>query len=134
VSLADAYPLLVASTSSLAEVSAWAGEPLSMTRFRPNLVVDGAEPWAEDGWRRVRIGEAVFRSVKGCDRCVMTMVDPETGRKGKEPIRTLAQHRRWDGHTWFGMNLIPDTPGVVVAVGDEVEVLEAEDSSDGPPR
>ncbi|MGN6607713.1 MAG: MOSC domain-containing protein [Jatrophihabitans sp.] len=134
VSLADAYPVLLASTSSLAALNEWTPEPMSMTRFRPNLVVDGAEPWAEDGWRVVRIGEAVFRSVKGCDRCVLTTVDPETARKGKEPIRTLAQHRRFDGRTFFAMNLIPDTPGVTIAVGDEVEVLEQADAGGGPPR
>ncbi|GAB2486783.1 MOSC domain-containing protein [Jatrophihabitans fulvus] len=141
VSFADGYPLLVASTSSLAALNDWIAEgpradegPLPMTRFRPNLVVDGAEPWAEDGWRRIRVGDAEFRTVKGCDRCVMTLVDPWTAQKGKEPVATLARHRRWDGATWFAMNAIPDSPGAVVRVGDEVEVLESVPDPDGPPR
>jgi hypothetical protein len=64
----------------------------------------------------------------------MTSVDPDTAAKGKEPIATLARHRRWDGATWFGMSLIPDTPGATIAVGDEVEILAAEPAPDGPPR
>ncbi|SHH10189.1 hypothetical protein SAMN05443575_3324 [Jatrophihabitans endophyticus] len=141
VTFADGYPLLLASTSSLAALNGWIAEgrradegPLPMTRFRPNLVVEGAEPWAEDGWRSVRIGEAVFRAVKGCDRCVMTTTDPWTAARGKEPIATLARYRRWDGATWFAMNLVPDTPGAQIAVGDDVEILAAEPAPDGPPR
>ena len=72
--------------------------------------------------------------MKGCDRCVLTLVDPDTASKGKEPIATLARHRRWDGATWFGMNLIPDTPGATIRVGDEVEILESVPAPDGPPR
>jgi uncharacterized protein YcbX len=66
----------------------------------------------------------------------MTMVDPETLIKSKEPIATLARHRRWDGETWFGMNLIPDrpAPGATLRVGDPVEILEQVDAPDGPPR
>jgi uncharacterized protein YcbX len=140
VALADAYPILVTTELSLAAVNELiaagplsAEGPLPMARFRPNLVVDGSPAWAEDGWRRVRIGAAEFRAVKGCDRCVLTTIDPETAAKGKEPIATLARHRKWDGKTWFGMQLIPDTPGVRITVGDAVEILEAVDS-DGPPR
>jgi uncharacterized protein YcbX len=62
------------------------------------------------------------------------MTDPVTAVRGKEPIATLARYRRWDGETWFGMNLVPDNPGVEIAVGDEVEILEAVDAPDGPPR
>ncbi len=141
VSLADGYPLHVITTASLDALNdlILAGPraeegPLPAIRFRPNLVVDGTDAWAEDGWRRVRIGEAYFRSVKGCDRCVLTLVDPVTARRGKEPIATLARHRRWDGATWFGMDLIPDNPGASVHVGDEVEILAAVPAPDGPPR
>jgi len=141
VSFADAYPLLLTNETSMAMLNDLiaagprAGEgPLPMTRFRPNVVIRGACAWAEDGWRRLRIGAADFRVVKGCDRCVMTTVDPDTGATGKEPIATLARHRRWDGKTWFGVNLVPDTPGVRLAVGDPVEVLEAVPNPDGPIR
>ena len=131
VSFADGYPLLLATEESLAalndliaEGSRAADGPVPMTRFRPNLVVAGAIPWAEDGWRVLRIGAAQFRAVKACDRCVLTTIDPETATRGKEPLTTLARHRRWDGKAWFAINLIPDSPGAAVYVGDQVDVIE----------
>jgi uncharacterized protein YcbX len=141
VTFADAYPMLLTSQDSLADLNALiaggpnaAEGPLVMARFRPSLVVTGAPPWAEDGWRRLRVGAATFRAVKGCDRCVLTTVNPQTAARGKEPIATLARHRKWDGATWFGMNLIPDTPGAVISTGDPVEVLDEAPAADGPPR
>nr|WP_055505877.1 MOSC N-terminal beta barrel domain-containing protein [Nonomuraea pusilla] len=133
VSLADGYPLLLASATSLALLNEWVAQtgaehgeeapaPLPMSRFRPNVVVEGGAAFAEDEWKRVRIGGVDFRVTKGCDRCVMTTVDTATYRKGKEPIRTLSRHRKWDGKVWFGINLIPDAPGRI-AVGDPVTVL-----------
>lgn len=125
VSLADGFPLLLASTASLDRLNDWIAEdavergeevpePLPMSRFRPSVVVSGAEePFAEDRWKRVRIGEVEFRVASGCSRCVLTTIDAETLVKGKEPLRVLARRRRWSGKVWFGMNLIPDTPGTL---------------------
>ncbi|MDQ2795812.1 MAG: MOSC domain-containing protein [Actinomycetota bacterium] len=141
VNFADGYPLLLTTTPSLDALNELIADgpladegPLPMIRFRPSIVVSGGSPWAEDGWRRLRVGDAEFRAVKGCDRCVMTMIDPVTTAKGKEPLATLARHRRWDGATWFGMNLIPDTPGAAISVGDPVVLLESVRAPDGPPR
>jgi uncharacterized protein len=152
VSFADGYPLLLTAESSLGALNELiaagplASEgPLPMRRFRPSVVVAGASPWAEDGWRRLRIGDVVFRSVKGCARCVLTTIDPETAVKGKEPIATLARCRRWDGKVWFGINLIPECPppgGAVsatrpvgaISAGDPVQILEQVDHPDGPLR
>jgi uncharacterized protein YcbX len=137
----DGYPLLLTTQASLAalndlvDAGPRADEgPLPMVRFRPNLVVAGSLPWAEDGWRRVRVGAAEFRVVKGCDRCAIPTTDDETAVRRKEPTYTLAQHRRWDGAVWFGMNLVPVTPGAILHVGDEVEVLDSVVAPDGPPR
>lgn len=137
----DGYPLHVTSSASLAELNtliaagprADEGE-LPMIRFRPNVVVRGSAPWEEDGWRRVRIGAAYFRSVKGCDRCTIPTTHPVTAERFKEPTYTLAQHRRFDGAVWFGMDLVPENPGGTISVGDDVEILEAVDTPDGPPR
>jgi uncharacterized protein YcbX len=141
VSLADGYPLLLSTEESLAalngvvlENAQGPREPLPMTRFRPNIVVAGADAWAEDDWRRVRVGDAVFRAVKGCARCVLTTIDPGTALREKEPIASLARVRRWDGKTWFGINLVPDTAGVTIRVGDEVEVLDEVPPGGGPIR
>jgi hypothetical protein len=134
VSLADGYPLLLSSEASLAQLNDWILEgprseeaPVAMTRFRPNAVIDGEAPWAEDNWHRIRIGDVSFRVAKACDRCVFTTIDPDTARKGREPLVTLARHRRRDGKIWFGMNLIPDLvpgPAGTLGAGDRVEVLE----------
>lgn len=132
LSLADAGPVLLTSEASLAQLQEWvdaraaeddpgagAASPLSMVRFRPNVVIDGGEPFAEDGWGTLRIGEVRFRTAEVCDRCVMTTIDPETIVAGKEPIRTLARHRTWDGKTWFGTRLVSLDEGRI-ALGDEV--------------
>ena len=118
----------------IAERSSGDTGPLPMTRFRPTVVVRNAEAWAEDDWRRIRLGEAEFRVVKGCDRCVLTTIDTWTARRGAEPIATLARRRAWDGKTWFGVFLVPDTPGVEIALDDEVEVLNAVAPGGGPLR
>lgn len=138
VSFADGYPVHLITEASLADVArSRAPEhaddpPVQATRFRPNILVSGTRPWEEDGWRRVLIGAVTFRVVKGCDRCVMTLLEPDTAVSGREPLRTLARVRRWEGASWFGMYLIPDAPGRIT-VGDGVRVL-ARESSDGPPR
>jgi uncharacterized protein YcbX len=122
VGFADAFPFLLASTSSLAEL-ARRGGGVPMERFRPNFVIDGAAAFAEDGWRRLRVGEVVFRAVKPCVRCAVTTVDPATGAfAGVEPLATLATFRRAESGVLFGTNLVNEGEGNV-AVGDEVEVL-----------
>ena len=133
-SFADAAPVHVTSSASLAHLNDWIletalergeqrGAPLGHDRFRPNLVIDGDEPFAEDSWSTVRIGDVVFRTTMVVDRCVMTTIDRTQLRTSKEPIRTLARHRKWDGATWFGVRLtpvLPVAPGAVVRVGDAV--------------
>lgn len=123
LSLADAGPLLLTSEKSLSRLNEWIGdarERASMMRFRPNVVVAGAEePFAEDDWVRVRIGEVVFRQGEQCDRCMMTLIEPDTLAQGKEPLRSLARHRRRDGKVWFGIRLIPESIGRI-ATGDPV--------------
>ena len=89
-----------------------------MTRFRPNLVVDGAPAWAEDGWagRTLRLGELRFRAAGPCDRCVVTTTDQETGVRGKEPLRTLGRYRNVAQKLLFGLHLVPLDTGPL-AVG-----------------
>ncbi len=131
VSFADGYPMLITNAASLSAVNDWlveAGEdPVPMTRFRPNLVVSGAAPWAEDDWagRRLRIGDVTVRAAKACDRCLVTTIDQDTAVKGRQPLKILGQYRRFPGGLLFGMNLIPDLPAggsPVIRVGDEVVV------------
>jgi uncharacterized protein YcbX len=95
--------------------------PLPMNRFRPSVVVAGAEAWAEDHWLRIEIGDAVFRGVKECGRCIVTTTDQLTAERGKEPLKTLAVHRRIGKSLAFGRQLVPVRTGTV-RVGDEVRV------------
>ncbi|MGW0392724.1 MOSC domain-containing protein [Streptomyces sp. NPDC003042] len=132
VSLADAYPLLLTTLASLDALNALIAQgdhpregPLPMNRFRPSVVVagPGVEAWAEDGWRRIAIGDAVFRGVRECGRCIVTTTDQTTAERGREPLLTLARHRRIGKSLAFGRQLVPVRLGTV-RVGDEVHVLE----------
>jgi uncharacterized protein len=128
VSFADGYPVLLANAASLGAVNDWLLEdgeaPVPMTRFRPNLVIEGAPAWAEDDWagRRLRVGAVTFRVIKACARCVLTTVDQETQDKGRQPLRVLGRHRRFPEGLLFGMNLIPDTTGRI-QLADEVRLF-----------
>jgi MOSC domain-containing protein len=119
VSFADGYPLLLISEASLSDLNSRLTTPVSMPRFRPNLVISGCEPYAEDQFASLRIGGVSFRAVKRCPRCPVVSVDPETAALDKEPLRTLSRYRLQDGQVWFGMNLIHDGPGVL-ELGDAV--------------
>ncbi len=125
VSLADVAPLLLTTTASLDQLNQWIAadhepETIVMRQFRPNVVIEGdSVPFVEDDWRHVRIGDVSYRFAEHCDRCVVTTIDPITLHHSKEPIRTLARHRKWDGRTWFGIRIIPVSTGTI-SVGDDV--------------
>lgn len=126
VSFADGYPVLVISQASLDELNRRSPEVHSMDQFRTNLVVRTDEPFAEDSWKRIRIGEVEFEAVKPCERCILTTVDVNKGafRPTKEPLRTLSQFRANErGGVFFGQNLVAKNEGMI-RVGDSVEVLE----------
>ena len=127
VSFADCYPVLVIGRSSLDDLNTRTPAPVSMRRFRPNLVVGGSASFAEDGWRRIRIGSVEFEGVENCERCELPTVDPDTGVPDprREPMRTLARYRRRaSGGVFLGQNLVPRSAGTV-RVGDRVVVLES---------
>ena len=122
VGFADGYAFLLASAASLADLNDRLDVPVPMDRFRPNLVVRGAAPFEEDGWREVRIGETRFRVVKPCARCVITTVDQRTAAVGREPLRTLAAFRRVGTKVIFGQNLIHEGGGTL-REGDALHVV-----------
>ncbi len=122
VSFADGYPLLLISRASLADLNLRLATPVPMNRFRPNLVVDGCDAYAEDTWKDIRVGDTIFHVAKPCERCVTTTVDQTTGVAGKEPLATLSRYRNVGGAVLFGQNLLPANLGVL-RVGDPVEAL-----------
>ena len=123
VGFVDGYPALLISEESLADLNARLAQALPMNRFRPNIVVSGAgQPFAEDTWAEIRIGELGFSAVKACARCITTTTDQATAERGPEPLATLAVYRRVARGVLFGQNLIHASPGHI-AVGDGVEVV-----------
>lgn len=121
----DAYPLLLIGEGSLTELNRRLAVPVVMERFRPNLVIAGTLPFAEDEWRRVRIGDIEFEIRKPCERCAFTTVDPDTGELApdQEPLRTLAHFRRTPAGVLFGQNVLPRGSGLL-RVGMPLSVLE----------
>ncbi|GAB3165657.1 MOSC domain-containing protein [Telluribacter humicola] len=122
VSFADGYPFLLIGQSSLDELNSRLPESISMRRFRPNLVVTGAAPFAEDSWKDIQVGALSFQLVKPCARCVLTTVDPETAQTGPEPLKTLATYRKRNNKIYFGQNLLTHTTGQI-AVGDPIQII-----------
>lgn len=130
VGFADAAPALVISEASLNHLNDRiienGGEPVPMNRFRPNFVINGCAPFAEDECAALQIGGCRFRTAGRSARCVMTTTDQFTGDRGKEPLKTLATFRRDPTDStaiYFGQNLINETKSGTVRLGDSVELV-----------
>lgn len=123
VSFADGFPFLLISQASLDHLNERLELPIVMQRFRPNFVVTGTNPHAEDDWKSIQIGELFFDIVKPCARCILTTIDPETAEKGKEPLKTLATYRRVGNKILFGQNVVTKQNGLIKQ-GDPISLLE----------
>lgn len=119
---ADAYPILLISEESLQDLNSRLETPAPMNRFRPNLVVRGCEPFAEDTWNRIKLGDVELAVVKPCVRCVVTTIDKETLEQSKEPLKTLGKYRKHKLGAIFGQNVIPLNEGRL-RLGMDVKVL-----------
>jgi len=119
---ADGYPILLTSEEGLQDLNSHLESPIPMNRFRPNLVVKGCEPFAEDTWNRIRIGDVELAVVKPCARCEVTTIDKETLERSKEPLKTLGKYRKQKLGAIFGQNVIPLNGGSL-RLGMSVEVL-----------
>ena len=119
VSFADGYPILLITEESLADLNGRLSVPLPMNRFRPNLVVAGGEPYAEDGWGRIVVSGVRLQVVKPCPRCLVTTTDQATGVRAKEPLRTLASYRKVGDGVMFGQNVVHQNTGQL-RTGDPV--------------
>ena len=123
IAFVDAFPILVISEASLENLNGRLETPLPMNRFRPNIVVRGAEPHEEDRWKVIRIGEMEFRAGGDCGRCIVTTTNQATGERGPEPLQTLGKYRRDErGAITFGQYLMHRGAGTI-RVGDKVEVV-----------
>ncbi|WP_031435426.1 MOSC domain-containing protein [Methylomarinum vadi] len=117
----DGFPFLIVSEASLQSLNKAMQLELSMSRFRPNLVIDGCAEYAEDGWREISIGHIGFRLPKPCSRCNIPAIDPETADIGKEPLQTLNRLRKWNKQVYFGQNALHNNGGELT-VGSPVTV------------
>lgn len=126
IAFADGYPLLLISQASLSELNQRCKGTVVMDQMRPNLVVENTAAYAEDSWKRIRIGTVEFKVVKPCGRCIMTTTDPETLERNpdREPLSVLKKYRKGnDGEAHFGQNLIALNRGTI-SQGDTIEILE----------
>jgi len=129
VSFADGFPLLLVNQASIDQVSRWVGRSMDVRRFRPGIVLEGADAFVEDDWQAVRIGSMVIDLVKPCSRCIMTTVDPETGEKDDrgEPLKALSRFRRSADGPLFGVNGVHCDTGEI-QVGDELTPVPSANS------
>jgi uncharacterized protein YcbX len=122
-SLSDGYPYLIIGQESLNDISKRVGEDLPIRRFRPNFFFEGGTAFEEDTWKDFYIGPIKFRGIKPCGRCAITTINPDTGEKGVEPLKTLASYRNKNGKVLFGQNVIALGQGIINE-GDDISVSE----------
>lgn len=133
---ADNSPVMLTATASLEELNQriidihqQQSQSIPMNRFRPNVVIDTTEPFVEDSWSLIQIGEIQFKMVRPCSRCIITTVDQEQGEKNqlKEPLNTLSTFRQLSEQgVMFGVNMIPQNEGTL-RKGDRLRVLQTRD-------
>ena len=122
VSFADGFPYLIIGTGSLKDLNQRLATPVPMDRFRPNVVISTDAPFIEDDLEIFHLGEARFKRVKPCSRCIITTTDQLTGKRSKEPLKTLSEYRKFDQKVLFGQNLICLQEGLV-KTGDILEPI-----------
>ena len=120
IAFADAAPVLVTNAATLAAVNRALSIPVAMERFRPNLVVEDAEAYAEDGWKVLEVGGARLRVLHACGRCEVTTVVPARGEFGPpEILQYLSTARAPEGEPVFGVYCAVER-GAVLRAGDAV--------------
>lgn len=119
----DRLPLLLISENSLQELNRRLSKRIRMNRFRPNLVVSTESAFAEDNWKRIKIGDVIFRLEKPCIRSIVPGIDQETVQKSTEPLEALRSFRMGDKGILFGQLLVPETTGTIRR-GQTITILE----------
>jgi len=121
VSFADGYPILLFGQSGMDDLNKRLKKPVSIDRFRANIIFTGGQPFAEDQWKRFKIGKQLFRMTKPCVRCNVPNINQQTGNIEKEPNRTLATFRKKNNKICVGVNVCWEGKGgASIKVGDEI--------------
>ena len=115
ITYTDAAPILLTSEASLRDLNNRMTLPVGMNRFRPNIVVNGGNPFEEDDWKSLTVGTCEFEISHHCPRCALTTIDPSHPKKGisKEPLKTLSTFRKSGNKVNFGVYLIPKKMGII---------------------
>jgi uncharacterized protein YcbX len=121
-SFSDGYPVLIIGEASLQDLNRRLETPITMDRFRPNIVFKGELPFEEDGFLEIFSGDVQFRAVKPCARCILTTTDQESGLRSPEPLKTLSVYRKLNNKIYFGQNLLVLKTGSI-QVGDKLTIL-----------
>ena len=120
-SFSDSHPILIIGQSSLDDLNSRLSDPLSINRFRPNIVFTGGEAFEEDVMEHFTINNINFYGMKLCARCMITTIDQDSGEAAKEPLKTLSTYRMRNNNVYFGQNLLHHGKGTI-SVGDTIEV------------
>ncbi len=127
-SFSDGFPNLLISEASLDDLNSRVDIDLTMERFRPNIVLSGCKPYEEDQLGHFKINQIDFFAVKPCSRCVITTINPQTGKKeSKEPLLTLSKFRKKNNKVFFGQNLLHKLTYLsdnCLNIGDKLEIIE----------
>jgi len=126
-SFSDGYPVLIIGEASLQDLNRRLEIPITMDRFRPNIVFKGELPFEEDGFLEIFSGDVQFRAVKPCARCILTTTDQESGIRSPEPLKTLSVYRKLNNKIYFGQNLLVLKIGRI-QVGDKLTILSHQPS------
>jgi uncharacterized protein YcbX/ferredoxin len=136
LAFADGYPLLLISQASLDDLNKRCPTAITMNQFRPNLVVENCDAFAEDTWSHIRIGEVDFELTQPCSRCIFTTINPKTAQKHihQQPLTSLKTYRQaadgeLKGEILFGQNMVPLNQGQI-KLTDPVIVINKK----SPPR
>jgi uncharacterized protein YcbX len=121
-SFSDGYPVLIIGEASLQHLNSRLDEPIGMDRFRPNIVFKGSYPFEEDSFKDIAVGDAMFRAVKPCARCILTTTNQESGVRSPEPLKTMSVYRKFNNKIYFGQNLLVLKTGQI-NLGDSLNIL-----------
>ena len=126
-SFADYLPLLVIGSASYQALEDRLTGPVDRLRFRPNIIVNSTEPFVEDTWAEIKMGEVRLYGAKPCARCSLVNVNPLSGESDLETLKTLASFRTINHKVYFGQQFVPISLGTI-QVGSALETIETKDA------
>lgn len=118
ITFSDVYPVHLINKASVLALNEKLETPVEVNRYRANIIVSGLQAFQENQIKRLQIGACNFRVVTKTQRCSLITIDPNTGEKGKEPLRTLAKEFLSGDKIAFGIYLIPENEGAIRLTDD----------------